>query len=122
MIVKLTLKNKDGEEYKMLFGNSYKSWNTQMIEYLGRFFCSNEKGWNYEEMTGHITKVEVSKSKWKGWGGLKWCSEDNFQNELNREGVQQDEPDNLNPRKYSEMIFEELPIDFAEKFIRKEFK
>jgi len=121
MIVKLTLTDKNNKEYKMLFGNSYKKWHDQMIEYLGRYFCSNDKGWNYTEMTGHIIAVEVSKSSWKGWGGLKWCSEENFQQELNREGCQQNDPDNKNPRQYSEMVFVKKPISFAEKYIEKEF-
>ena len=105
----------------MLFGDSYKKWHTQMIEYLGICFCSKYRGWNYEEMSGHIIKVEVSKSKWIGWGGLKWCVHDYFQHKLNREGVQEDEPDNKNPRKYSEMIFIEKPVSYAENYIKKEF-
>jgi hypothetical protein len=116
MIVRLTFE-KDGEQWQMLFGNSYKGWHTQMIEYVARYFCSKDRGWNKEEMLGHIRKVEVSKAKWIGWGGLKWCSHENFQAELNREGVQQDEPDNPKPRQYSRMKFEEKPISFAERHL-----
>jgi len=86
-----------GEIFNMLFGDSYKSWKEQYQEYLRL----------------HKGKIEPlqfwkSNSKWKGFGGLKWCSEDSFQEELNREDVQQNEPDNPNPRKYSDFKFKEF--------------
>lgn len=111
MIVRITFNNGN----VVLFGNSYKHWSLQFVEYMGRNFCSRDRGWNEEEMLGHVKKVEVSKSKWKAWGGLKWCSHESFQQELNREGVQQDEPDNPKPRQYSDMKFEEKPTSYAEK-------
>lgn len=104
MIIKVRFKDagNDNKEHTMLFGDSYKKWQTQFSEYCRRF--------------KNLTPVRAWKCKdeWKGWGGLKWCSEDSFQQELNREGVQNNEPDNPNPRQYSEMKFwefdpEELP-------------
>lgn len=118
MIVRITFKSKEhnsGKPWVMLFGTSYKPWYEQVREYIGRHFCDHEKGWNTEEMLGNITKVEVSKSAWKGWGGLKWCSHDTFQEELNREGVQEHEPDNPKPRQYSKMKFEEKDPYYVEK-------
>jgi hypothetical protein len=79
----------------MMFGDSYKPWHMQMDEYMRR--CA--------EGLPRPERVEVSKSKWIGWGGLKWCSSDNFQHELNREGCQESDPDNSRPRKYADMEF-----------------
>jgi|LGVF01.2.fsa_nt_gb hypothetical protein len=91
MIVKIQFK----EDLIMLFGNSYKDFDEQLEEYVRL----HKKTLPYPEI------VYESQSKWKGWGGLKWCAEENFQQELNREGCQSSEPDNSNPRKYSEMKF-----------------
>lgn len=83
--------------WTMLFGNSYKPWDMQLEEYLlfesVRHRCS---GWE---------EIEVCHSPWISFGGLKWCAEENFQKQLNREGCQADEPDNANPRQYKEMRF-----------------
>ena len=106
MIVKLKLKDAQGKEWTMLFGTSYKNYLDQIKEYFSSFHV-----WNYEQEysrafpTFSIESIEASKSDWKHWGGLKWCPEQDFQQELNREGVQQNEPDNPNPRQYSEMKF-----------------
>lgn len=106
MIVKLKLKDANGKEYTMLFGTSYKNYLDQIKEYFGSFHV-----WNYDQEhsrafpTTSIISIEASKSEWKHWGGLKWCPESDFQEELNREGCQQDEPDNPYPRQYSEMKF-----------------
>lgn len=93
MIVKIKFKNANNEEFTMLFGDSYKKWFIQFQEYAYRF-CELE-----------IISVDISKSEWKGWGGLKWCNENEFQEELNREGVQSNETDNPKPRVYSKMNF-----------------
>ena len=90
MIVKITFDNGD----IVLFGNSYKTWYIQFEEY----FCL------YKRKITPI-KFESCKDKWIGWNGLKWCSADLFQNELNREGCQDNEPDNPNPRRYEDMTF-----------------
>lgn len=91
MIIKITFSHG-----AMMFGNSYKSWEDQVEEYMRRNAKDLEKP----------LKVEISKSKFIAWGGLKWCSEENFQHKLNREGCQYGEPDNKNPRQYSDMLFE----------------
>ena len=106
MIVKLTLKF-ETEELIMLFGNSYKNWDAQFREY-----CRLHKPLS-------ILSAETSKEEWIGWGSLKWCPDDDFQNELNREGCQQNEPDNPKPRKYQYFRFNDNKIVFNQcnKFI-----
>ena len=93
MIVKLELIAADGENITMLFGDSYKSWQTQFNEY------------SYTFKPKQLISAETAKEKWISWGGLKWCNEDSFQKELNREGCQDVEPDNPKPRKYENMRF-----------------
>jgi hypothetical protein len=87
----------------MLFGDSYKKWQTQFS-----VFIRIRKSYNENPQ---VLKVERSNSKWKGFGGLKWCSSESFQQELNREDVQQGEPDNPNARQYADMKFYEFDID-----------
>jgi len=90
---------KFSEDWTMMFGNSYKPWEIQLEEYL--FLLKEKKELDtFEEVT-------VSDNKWVGWGGLKWCPETNFQQQLNREGCQSNEPDNPYPRLYAEMVFYE---------------
>lgn len=91
MIVRVHFENGD----VMMFGTSYKPWTMQFDEYC----------WNNKDQINDIEKVEVSNSKWIGWGGLKWCSEEKFQHQLNREECQYNEPDNPAPRQYNEMKF-----------------
>ena len=93
LIIKITFPDR-----VMLFGNSYKPWYMQVDEYMHR--CA-------EDLQEPV-KAEYSRSKWIGWGGLKWCPEDRFQYQLNREGCQDGEPDNPYPRGYSQMHFEEV--------------
>lgn len=97
MIAKITI-GSGKHIYTMMFGNSYKNWTEQFSEYCWLFKPIN------------IIDVQTSKEKWKSWGGLKWCNEDEFQHELNREGCQSSEPDNANPRIYSNMRFVPNPI------------
>jgi len=98
MIVKLELITSDNENITMLFGDSYKSWQIQFNE------------WSFTWKPKQLISAETSKDKWISWGGLKWCSEDNFQKELNIEGCQFGEPQNPNPRKYEKMKFVNNPI------------
>jgi hypothetical protein len=79
----------------MLFGDSYKPWKMQMDEFMRR--CA--------EGLGRPVSADISSSKWIGWGGLKWCQHEEFQEQLNREGCQYNEPDNPNPRRYEDMDF-----------------
>lgn len=92
MIVRIKLKSKD-EVFTMMFGNSYKDWDEQFREYCSMFKPTE------------ILSVVTSPEKWKGWGGLKWCNENEFQHELNREGCQDKDSDNPNPRIYENMQF-----------------
>jgi hypothetical protein len=108
MIVRVELKNTDNTICTSMFGDSYKKWSTQFSEYC-RIYRPIE-----------LISLNSSKSEWIGWGGLKWCDESEFQNELNREGCQSDEPDNPNPSLYSNMIFGSNPI--AENIARKIIK
>jgi len=85
------------DELTMMFGSSYKDWEDQFSEYLLMLKRLNQ-------LDGYL-EVTASDDKWVGWGGLKWCSEENFQHQLNREGCQSSDPDNPNPRQYSEMSF-----------------
>lgn len=93
MIVRITFDN----DKVMLFGNSYKDWYTQFEEY-----------YYYQKNTPQLPiKFESCKDKWVGWGGLKWSSEDSFQEQLNMEGCQDWEEKNKNPRQYTDMVFVE---------------
>lgn len=101
MIIKVEfLDLEEGERYTMLFGDSYKSWKEQFREYIRLY-------------KGKIQPMRAWKSlsAWKGFGGLKWCASIDFQKELNREGVQDGEPDNPKPRQYSKMRFTEIDIN-----------
>lgn len=102
MIIKVLFKI-EGEPVTMMFGDSYKSWKEQYSE----FYRSTKY-----ETKGLIELIAIweCKDKWIGWGGLKWCSEKNFQECLNREGCQEEDKDNPNPRKYTNMKFRERPL------------
>ena len=93
--VKVLYQKPDGSHQVMMFGDSYKEWEEQKAE--------------FERYREHSRWVElerwISKSPWKGWGGLMWCREEDFQEELNREGCQYGEPDNPRPRRYSDFVF-----------------
>jgi len=93
MIIRITFD--DGRV--MMFGDSYKPWTMQFDEYMWRV--------NFKPV-----KFESCQDKWIGWGGLKWCSESRFQNHLNREGCQDEDENNPNPRKFEDMKFVENPI------------
>lgn len=96
MIVKIKIKT-NTEEFTMLFGNSYKNWQEQFREYCFTF------------KPVEVLSARTSREEWKGWGGLKWCQEAEFQNELNTEGCQEGEI-NPNPRIYENMKFNYNPI------------
>lgn len=78
----------------MMFGDSYKPWRVQFDE-----FCWKNKN------IGEIEQVTSCSDKWIGWGGLKWCPEEDFQHQLNREGCQSHDNNNPNARQYKDMIF-----------------
>jgi hypothetical protein len=93
MIIKIKFLDNDVKQFTMLFGDSYKKWYVQFEEYCRMF----------KPLV--ILEVHVSQANWKSWGGLKWCNENEFQHELNREGMQSGEPDNPKPRQYAAMDF-----------------
>lgn len=96
-----------------MFGDSYKPWHIQLEEWL----------WLHEDKEIEALSIETTTEKWIGWGGLKWCSEERFQEQLNREGCQDNEPDNPNPRQYKNMEFKNNPIVYARvKKILKNYK
>lgn len=104
MIVRIKIKDINNEESIMLFGTSYKNY----LDQLKDFFYSSQI-WinNLPHSIYSISNIERSKAEWKAWGGLKWCEEKHFQEQLNREGCQLNEPNSPHPRQYSEMKFEE---------------
>ena len=69
----MTIKSKFPNGRTMLFGDSYKRWWTQMAEHC-------------RERMEQPESIQVSKSKWISFGGLKWCEESRFQSELDEEG------------------------------------
>ena len=102
MIVKVKILDVNNEESIMLFGTSYKNY----LDQIQDFFYRTQKWIDHLPHPAYsILSIDASKSKWKSWGGLKWCEEKNFQHELNREGCQQNDPDNTKPRQYSKMKF-----------------
>ena len=103
MIVKIKIKDINNEESTMLFGTSYKNY----LDQLKDFFYSSQI-WinNLPHPVYSISSIERSNAEWKSWGGLKWCAEKHFQEQLNREGCQLNEPNNPHPRQYSKMKFE----------------
>jgi hypothetical protein len=105
MIVKI----KFNDDLTMLFGDSYKKWYVQLEEFIW-YVLKDRKSKPLE--------ITYSNSDWKSFGGLKWCSGDKFQEQLNREGCQNDDEDNPNPRQYSEMQFNEATPFIKNKIMR----
>lgn len=95
----------DDKERVILTGTSYKYWWEQAVEYIYRNYGSPDRGWCYQDIAHLQFDVDKSHSRWIGWGGLKWCSPDLMQDNLNREGVQRDEPDNPKPRRFDTFKF-----------------
>lgn len=58
---------------RMMFGTSYRKWWDQLQE-----FCRQHKL--------ERPAIEVTTEPWIGYGGLKWCAWENFQQELDDEG------------------------------------
>lgn len=111
MTIKITIE-RDGLKDVWLTGNSYKYWWEQAVELIYRTYGDRDHGWRFSDIEDLDIEVEMSRSKWIGWGGLKWCREDIIQKELNREGVQDDEPDNPKPRQYAEFKFDYYPAGY----------
>lgn len=71
---KVTVRVTFPDDTVMLFGTSYRSWWSQLQEYL--------------RMAKHhaIKSLEVSSEPWVGFGGLKWCAPESLPGELDQEG------------------------------------
>jgi hypothetical protein len=69
LTVKVTFENGG----QMLFGNSYRQWHDQLAEYCRMF----------DRMP---VAVCASCWPWVSFGGLKWCSPEAFQAQLDEEG------------------------------------
>ena len=67
-----TIRATFSDGHVMLFGDSYRTWSDQLGEYCRRF--------KYDQPT-----IEVATRSWIGYGGLKWCPPDKFQQELDKE-------------------------------------
>lgn len=103
MIARVRMFNPDENRMEVfMFGNSYKSWKTQLHEF---FWIKRFKNFEVEE-------ISISRSRWIGWGGLKWCTEEVMQEQLNREGCQNGEPDNPKPRIYKNFKFKPFYGDY----------
>jgi hypothetical protein len=81
----------------VMFGTSYKPWKMQFEEFV---FGELRK-----KSLHSVAHVEISDEPWVSWGGLKWCDESCFQQQLNREGCQESDADNPNPRQYVDLSF-----------------
>jgi hypothetical protein len=57
----------------MLFGTSYRTWWSQLKEFIGNGPIS-------------VKRLDVSKEPWIAFGGLKWCAPEALQTELDAEG------------------------------------
>lgn len=87
----------DAEEYEMVFGDSYKTWQMQLNEYL--MMLHNRKT-QYK-----ITGLRKSNAKFVQHG-LKWCSVDEYQDELKFEAKDTGKP----ARKFDTMSFSPIHI------------
>lgn len=73
LVLPMTIKATFPNSPTMMFGDSYKRWWTQLAEYCLDFKLPQPS-------------IQVSAGKWVSFGGLKWCSEHEFQRELDAEG------------------------------------
>lgn len=121
MTVKVEIKDKEDptKTFFMLFGNSYKGWEDQFIEFMYRYFNPKHEAWSYKNVANKVVNAWKSSSPWKGWGGLKWCEEKDFQEELNREGCQSNDPDNPSPRLYKDFVFEYMDTTKIERTLKE---
>jgi len=107
MIVRVTFEDLERKELKYLFGNGYKSWRRQYEEFVNAYIT----WWNTKTIMTcelfNILQVETSSSKWIESGGLKWCSDENAQDELNEELIisQNQGEKRKTARKYNQIRF-----------------
>ena len=95
MIAKIIFRDTEkGEDIVMLFGNNYKKWQIHYLEYTRMF----------KQLLP--IKFETCEQKWTGFG-LKWCSEENIQKEMDEVADQHPEE---RGRIYSTFSFTELSL------------
>lgn len=70
----LTIRATWPDGLRMMFGNSYRKWWDQ----LGEYCRMQNRG---------RPSIEVANEPWIGFGGLKWCSWEDFQEELDTESA-----------------------------------
>jgi hypothetical protein len=68
----------EGEKSQMVFGDSYKTWQMQLQEFVW-YLKGRERNFTIGELL-------ISRSKFVQ-NGLKWCSAESFQSELDEEGA-----------------------------------
>lgn len=107
MIVRVTFENLERQELKYLFGNGYKPWRRQYEEFVNAYIT----WWDSKTIMTcellNILQVETSPSKWIESGGLKWCNDENAQDELNEELIiaQNQGERRKTARKYNQIRF-----------------
>jgi hypothetical protein len=89
MIVRVTLII-DTKAEVILFGDDYKSWQSQLREFCGSAKTKPKEILRFEKSTGKL-----------GCFGLKSCPEGEYQNELNKENPK-------NPRQYKHFRFQDF--------------
>lgn len=87
----------DTEEYEMVFGDSYKTWQMQLNEYLMML--------HNRETQYKITGLRKSNAKFVQHG-LKWCAVDEYQSELKFEA----KDTGKQPRRFDAMSFSPIHI------------
>lgn len=96
MIIKIQFSG-EKEEHTMLFGDSYKPWQRQYEEYMRL---------NADDFVP--VKAWSCPDKWVSYGGLKWCLESEFQDELDLESA--DKSAEFKLRWYRDMKFTPLAL------------
>lgn len=99
--IRATFIDHDGTQLQMIFGDSYKKWFTQLVEFTYLTYGDKSKGWRRQDVKGRLIKVEKCKERFRG-STLKWCQAKNYQSELDTEP-------NASGRKYDEMVFVDSP-------------
>lgn len=87
MIVRVTFLDMENKPFKMLFGTNYKLWKTHFEEFLYSYIT----WWDDKTILTceifDVIEVETSSSRWIQSGGLKWCSHETAQEQLEEELV-----------------------------------
>ena len=85
-------------DFEMLFGNSYRDWDDQLLE----FCCMSHP-------VRVPLKISGSAFRWVSYGGLTWCYPDKFQEQLDIEGQ---------GRQAADFMWGNLPANEQSKFTK----